>query len=229
MSARKVKLYIRIRTPEGRDVFAAPVWNRNRTLRGGYAQGAGKQAHQPEGVYYLRYLRAGKRSWHAVGTSSEAAVAAQRNAEHDLDAMALGRTISRLADLSDSPGTITANRSIQAAVDEYVEEVRRFREAKLVPLFGDERESNRQRVEVLPIGLTRNAFHGTFQSGKSDCRLDPLENYQRPLSSTKVTPRVTAPVWPRCAAACVHRSRSTASNPPNGFPSVDACRCRLPS
>lgn len=54
MRAKKVKLYIRIRRNDGKDAFVDPVWNRNKTLRGGYAQVDGSASHHPEGVYYLR-------------------------------------------------------------------------------------------------------------------------------------------------------------------------------
>ncbi len=61
----KVHLYIRVLTAAGGSVFAEPVWNKNRTLRAGYAEVDAK--HHPEGIYYLRFRRGGKSVWEAVG------------------------------------------------------------------------------------------------------------------------------------------------------------------
>jgi len=66
----KVRLYIRVRRSDGRDSFVDPTWNRNRTLRVGYALIDGQPEHHPEGIYYLRFLRSGKRVWEAVGSDA---------------------------------------------------------------------------------------------------------------------------------------------------------------
>lgn len=76
MKASKEKFYIRIRRQDGKDAFVDPVWNRNRTLRGGYAQVDGALSHDPEGIYYLRYLRQGKRVWESVGVDADLATLA---------------------------------------------------------------------------------------------------------------------------------------------------------
>jgi integrase/recombinase XerD len=52
----KVRLYIRIRRPDGRHAYLDPVWNRNHTLRAGYAMVEGKPEYHPSGIYYLRFL-----------------------------------------------------------------------------------------------------------------------------------------------------------------------------
>jgi hypothetical protein len=41
--------------------FADPVWNKNRSLRGGYAYVEGQPEYHPEGLYYLRFLCGSKR------------------------------------------------------------------------------------------------------------------------------------------------------------------------
>jgi hypothetical protein len=51
----------------GRHSLLDPVWNRNRTLRSGYALVEGQAEHHPEGIYYLRFLRGRKRVWQAIG------------------------------------------------------------------------------------------------------------------------------------------------------------------
>jgi hypothetical protein len=88
----KVRLYIRIRRSNGTDAFVDPAWNRNRTLREGYALIEGELEHHPKGVYYLRFLRYGKRIWERIGQDADAAVVALRNTEHDLQSMVLGRS-----------------------------------------------------------------------------------------------------------------------------------------
>jgi integrase/recombinase XerD len=55
--APKVRLYIRIRRADGSDAYADPVWNRNRSLRDGYALIKGLPEHHPEGSYYLRFAK----------------------------------------------------------------------------------------------------------------------------------------------------------------------------
>jgi hypothetical protein len=86
----KVRLYIRIRRSDGTDAFVDPAWNRNRTLREGYALVEGQPEHHLEGIYYLRFLRNGKRVWEAVGSDANTAIVALRNTEHDLQSIALG-------------------------------------------------------------------------------------------------------------------------------------------
>jgi len=75
----KVRLYIRIRRSNGTDAFVDPAWNRNRTLREGYALIEGELEHHREGVYYLRFLRNGKRIWERIGQDADVAVVALRN------------------------------------------------------------------------------------------------------------------------------------------------------
>ncbi len=60
MRKPKVRLYIRVRLPDGRDAFLDPVWNKNRTLRASYALVEGQPEHHSESTYYLRFLRGGK-------------------------------------------------------------------------------------------------------------------------------------------------------------------------
>ena len=72
----EVTLYVRARSSDGRDKFPAPVWNRSRTLRAGYAMIAGQAEYHPEAVYYLRYLKLGKRVWQNVGPEPDDALVA---------------------------------------------------------------------------------------------------------------------------------------------------------
>ena len=146
MRAFKVRLYIRVRLPDGRHSFLCPAWNKNRTLRAGYALVAGQPEHHPEAVYYLRFLRGGKRVWQAVGHAPDRAIAALNNTEHDLRAAVLGRKTPDTAPTphveSSQPAPqqagATAAVSFQTgtplvdAITTYLSEVRRFRAPKTI-------------------------------------------------------------------------------------------------
>jgi hypothetical protein len=54
MRTKKVVVQIRIRS-NGRYTYSHPVWNRNRTLRNGFALVDGQPQYHPEGVYYIRF------------------------------------------------------------------------------------------------------------------------------------------------------------------------------
>jgi hypothetical protein len=70
----KVRLYIRVRLADGRYRYADPIWNRNRTLRAGYALVGGQPEAHAEGIYYVRFFRGDKRVWRAVSADADAAV-----------------------------------------------------------------------------------------------------------------------------------------------------------
>jgi hypothetical protein len=50
----------------------------------------GKAEYHPEGVYNLRYAKAGKRVWDAMGTDAQLAMTAKLRVEHKLQAVSLG-------------------------------------------------------------------------------------------------------------------------------------------
>ena len=110
--AFRVRLYIRVRLPDGRHSFLCPAWNKNRTLRAGYALVAGQPEHHPEAVYYLRFLRGGKRVWQAVGHAPDRAIAALNNTEHDLRAAVLGR---KTPDTAPTPHVESSQQAPQQA------------------------------------------------------------------------------------------------------------------
>lgn len=51
MRTPKIRLYIRVRRADGTYAYAAPAWNRNRTLRSGFADVQGHSEYHPEGIY----------------------------------------------------------------------------------------------------------------------------------------------------------------------------------
>jgi integrase/recombinase XerD len=130
VSALKVRLYVRIRRPDGRYEFVEPAWNRNRSLRSGYAEVAGKHEHHPEGIYYLRYMRGSKRVRQSVGSQADVATAALRNVELNLKARALGRTVSDESSVSSFPSVTPMCNSLAEAIVDYAREIRQFRSPK---------------------------------------------------------------------------------------------------
>ncbi len=55
MANLTVKLYIRIKTEDGKKPFCEPVYLSKGRLKGLYAFVDGKPEHRPEGIYYLRF------------------------------------------------------------------------------------------------------------------------------------------------------------------------------
>jgi integrase len=72
----RARLYIRVRLSDGRHRYLDPVPTANHKIKQSYALVNGKPEHCPKGVYYLRYLRDGKRVWEAVGTDAATATIA---------------------------------------------------------------------------------------------------------------------------------------------------------
>jgi len=121
-----VRLYIRVRRADGKYAYTDPAWNRNRTLRAGYAVVNDKPEPHPEGMYYMRFLRGKKRVWQSVGTEPDAVLAALGNKEHDLQAIALGRSAPEPAPEEKSHVTVAEGAA------KYLAEIRRFRSAKTI-------------------------------------------------------------------------------------------------
>jgi integrase/recombinase XerD len=140
MRTPKVRLYVRIRVSDGRYRFVSPVRNRNGSLRAGFALVTGRQELHPEGVYYLRFLRDGKRIWQPVGLDSDAALAAFQNTEQDLRDVALGRTTQSISTTPSSgePSVPSSLALLAPAVEIYIERLR-----KLGRSFKTVREANR--------------------------------------------------------------------------------------
>ena len=131
MKARKVRLSIRVRLGDGRSVFADSVWNRNRTLRAGYALIDGIPENHPEGCYYLRFLQRNKRVRQAVGQDADAAMVALHNMEQDLQPISLGRITTGVSVIAEERSA-SAPVSLGQAIQTYLEEVRQFRAVRTV-------------------------------------------------------------------------------------------------
>lgn len=124
MKNPKVGLYIRVCVAQGRSVFSNPVWNKNRSLRAGYAEVDEK--YHPEGLYYLRFLRNGKRVWEAVGREPDAVIVALRKKQNDLQSASLGGPVVTLQ--KSSPELRPPTRiSLEDAIKAYLKDFERFR------------------------------------------------------------------------------------------------------
>jgi hypothetical protein len=72
---QNVGLYLRYRTPEGKQSPPRPVvWDSKKRLRPGWCTVAGVEEHHPECTYHLRLKVDGKWTWEAVGTDPHTAV-----------------------------------------------------------------------------------------------------------------------------------------------------------
>jgi hypothetical protein len=87
-----VRLKIRVRLSNGGRVYVDPIFSSNGKPKALYSVVNGKPEHHPEGAYNLRYLKAGKRLWHAVGTDAQLALTAKLRVEHKLQSVSLGLT-----------------------------------------------------------------------------------------------------------------------------------------
>jgi hypothetical protein len=136
----KVRLYIRIGVSQRRYRFVPAVFNRNGTLRAGFALISGNPVSHPEGIYYLRFLRDGRRIWQMVGSDADAALATLQNTQQDLRDVALGRTPQSTIAPSPScePPQTSSQVFLAPAVDLYIERLK-----KLGRSFKTVREANR--------------------------------------------------------------------------------------
>ncbi len=82
----KVRIKIRVRHPDGTYPFLDPIESGNGKLKPLYAIVDGKVEHHPEGVYFLRYLKEGKRIWERVGNDAQLALAAEQKRERSFAA-----------------------------------------------------------------------------------------------------------------------------------------------
>lgn len=77
MKSPVVRLKIRVRFADGSRPYLDPVTSANGKLKPLYAVVRGEPEHHPEGSYFLRYAREGKRVWESVGTDAQLALLAQ--------------------------------------------------------------------------------------------------------------------------------------------------------
>ena len=73
MPRPKPKLYLRFRTPDGRQPYCPVVYDSKSRLRTFWCLVSGVPEHHPEGVYYHRFKRDGKWVWMSLGTDPSTA------------------------------------------------------------------------------------------------------------------------------------------------------------
>lgn len=115
----KVRLYIRVTLPGGKRPFLKPVFSANKKLEEGWATLNGQPKHFTDAVYYLRYLKDGKRVWERLTGDAQQALTAKVKLESRLRAIAEGVAVAPVADTA---GT-TSGRSLADAVKTYLEEI----------------------------------------------------------------------------------------------------------
>jgi len=116
MPVPAVRLKIRVRLSNGSRAYVDPVYSSNAKLKPLFAVVKGKPEHYPEGVYNLRYLKAGKRVWDAVGVDPQLALTAKLRVEHSLQAVSLRLT-------EPDPVKTPAKTSLADAVKEYLSDI----------------------------------------------------------------------------------------------------------
>lgn len=97
MPTPKVRLYIRVVLPDGTRPFLNPVFSGNQKLKEGWAILDGQPQRFDEAVYYLRYLKNGKRSFESVGSDAQQALTDKRRTELRLQAVADGSRFPRIS------------------------------------------------------------------------------------------------------------------------------------
>ena len=73
MPRRKPKLYLRFRTPDGKQPYCPVVYDSKSRLRPFWCLVNGIPEHHPEGVYYHRFKRDRKWVWMSLGTDPHTA------------------------------------------------------------------------------------------------------------------------------------------------------------
>jgi integrase/recombinase XerD len=117
MKAPAVRLKIRVRFADGSRPFLDPVLSPNGKLKPHYAYVDGKPEHRPEGSYFLRYARDGKRVWEPVGSDAQHALTEKLKTKKKFEAKAAG-----VAVVEDKPQKKMT--SLTWAVTEYLGEIK---------------------------------------------------------------------------------------------------------
>lgn len=132
----KVRLYLRVRLPNGKRKYADPVYTASGKVKPLYALVAGMREHHPEGVYHLRYLKAGKRVWENVGANAESAAATRVKQERMFDAVAAGIALAPTAKFhASAEDDGAARRSIKTAIAKYIGETRLTKKPKTLAAY----------------------------------------------------------------------------------------------
>lgn len=129
MKGPVVRLKIRVRLEDGSYPFLEPVFAANGKIKPLYALVEGAPKHHPEGCYYLRYLRDGKRLWESIGTDAHLAVAAKQRRDGIIAAESTGVSFvaPRAADQQLHLGAASSEPSKDQAVAAYLQETMQYK------------------------------------------------------------------------------------------------------
>jgi integrase/recombinase XerD len=132
MSVPVVRLKIRVRLSDGSRQFLDPVSSANGKLKPLHAVVNDKPEHHPEGVYYLRYLKDGKRVWESVGSDPQLALTRKLQQEKYFEATAVGIPVPAVGipvvdDSEESSGT---QRLLTDAIAQYLAETKEHKSKK---------------------------------------------------------------------------------------------------
>jgi hypothetical protein len=126
VKAPKVRLYIRVRLPDGHHAYLKPAWNRNRTCGQAMPWWVDSRRRTPMASTTCASSVAISVSGRPLVPMGDAAVVAVQNLEHDLQSISLGRSAP-----SPAPG-VPATVSLDAAIKSYVSQLGLFRAPKTV-------------------------------------------------------------------------------------------------
>lgn len=121
MPAKKVTLKLRVTLPDRSRPYLSPVISANRKIKSLVATLNGEAVQFPAGVYYLRYMRDGKRVFEPVGSDAQDAMLAKQKREKILAA--------RATVVEDTPAPSDL-RLLPEAVAEYLAEIEQHKSKK---------------------------------------------------------------------------------------------------
>lgn len=121
----RARLYIRVRLKDGHHPFLEPAYSADAKIKPFYAVVNGEPEHHPESVYYVRYVRRGKRVWEPVGTDTASAAIALRKRNAILTAEEANVEV-----VANDHQETSSGRSIAAAINEYLDEVKAAKSRK---------------------------------------------------------------------------------------------------
>jgi integrase len=185
MAVRTVTVKIRIKTPDGKRVYANPVWETKGRLKPLWARVGTKAELHPEGVYCLRYGS----KWEFCGQHTDVVMATKLRREQELE------------DAANNPLSVTpitqSGPTILEAMEKYL-----AKKATMDPIIGKEALAPKtishirgvvesfQRTcgKVFLKEVTGEDLVGYFSMLRTQANLDPKDrNYSEKLRKRNVT------------------------------------------
>lgn len=196
----RARLYIRVRLKDGRHPFVEPVYSANNKIKPQYALVDGKPEHHPEGSYYLRYLRNGKRVWEPVGDDASTAVTALRKRNAILGAE------DAEVEVVPEPSASTVGQPLAPAIAEYLGEIKLTKKKKTYAAYSvalryfQEFYKKRDLDQVGRSDMLR--FHAYLRDERGQSARSCWNKFSNVMSFLKargITSGVKKNDWPRYA------------------------------